>query len=685
MLTTSNIHRSLNCPIRLRLMKEGAPSSRDADEALRLHTEDECRFKALVRHAFPGETLCKIEDDSVLSTTKTLKKLEQLLKAGEGLVHEAVLSHRDLFAFIDMIRVCDGRIELFAIHAKTFDGPAEPQDPGELLTGDDLPMVDRDLVLRVGLKAIVAERALAASGVDVTRYQIVPCLLLANKNIACGEFEQYGQFKATRDSSGRSRNAEWVSSPEAGYRSPMIVSLDVSGRVTALRREDPSLDDVVNSAPDAWAKSELLDPLVERGTKCKACEFNCKRIGADDVIKDGLSTCWGDRADEARGLLNLYRAGSYQVVPGGPRWVHEFLAANPSPVEIGSLPQYEGLEPRPGDMIRNRQIRASETNVPNVSQQFTLSAYEMLPRNRDDGVVWFLDFETSQSCVSHFVGLHPYESFAFQFSLHRVPVSRGKVHWGEVKHKEWLFDSNTKSLTIEELDLQFLDALHYALHCSLDIDSDEKSHSPAWVVHWSGHELTTLQTIRSRLARRPPSDRVTKGIAVIDSLRLRLFDLLPIARDHVFHPRQKGSFSVKELITAVCSTRHYQARLCEVMGSMSAGEANGGERWDPYKALAKRSSIVVSPNSSVNVGDQVDGGVDAMSAFNRLRYGEDSATKPGLESQLKRYCKLDTASMVIIWEWMRTIGMVGSRLRELGHPCRHESSYRWPEGEGDAG
>lgn len=659
-----------------------------------------------MRHAWPGEILGGREEDEAAST-RTLGILKGLINAKGGVVHDAVLAHAGLSTRVDMLRVRSGRLELFAIRAKSFVVPVDQIDPTALLKCADLDPEYRDLVDAVGFQVIVAERALAASGIDVRLHPIVPCLVLANKSVACGDLEQYGRF-VVGDTSDRIGDVRWVGNPNDGYRSPLIVTVDVSQQVHNRRQAGPgpdadsTLDEVVRHAVNSWAAPTRLDPLDERGTKCKACEFNCKRTSADGSTQDGFSVCWGDRADEARGLMDLYMAGNYRGLPGERRWIHEFLKSSVTPpLSIESLPEFDGAPPGQGTTIRTRQIEVAHltasarefanelANDPKMDWDFgrnlkSVAAEDMPNKFKEkflpnpnhptggDGVIWFLDFETSKSCVPHFGGLRPNEDFAFQFSLHGVPIVEDEVQWSNVIHGEWLFDYNKKDLTINELDSQFLEALARAFGDS----GTEGLDGNGPVVHWSPHEATILQVIRRRLLTRADSEQGKQRIAFIDSLVARLVDMCEFAKDNVFHYNQGGGYSVKKMIAAVCSPKIYQARVCTLMGSMSSAGAQKGKPWDPYQALSAGQSLTGSLECDEPNGDAIDGGGSAMSAFNRLRYGEcsasdsqvsalDSAFKLALAEKLKRYCKLDTVSMVVIWEWMRNISGWGPRLLDM--------------------
>jgi hypothetical protein len=89
----------------------------------------------------------------------------------------------------------------------------------------------------------------------------------------------------------------------------------------------------------------------------------------------------------------------------------------------------------------------------------------------------------------------------------------------------------------------------------------------------------------------------------------RLRDLLPIVRDHVYHPDFQGSFSIKDVLPAL------------VPGS-------------GYDGLA------------IHEGDVASSRLEALLLDDRM--GDEERTK--LRSDLLRYCEMDTLAMVRLWE-----------------------------------
>ena len=116
----------------------------------------------------------------------------------------------------------------------------------------------------------------------------------------------------------------------------------------------------------------------------------------------------------------------------------------------------------------------------------------------------------------------------------------------------------------------------------------------------------TFEKSRIRdLARRFP--RLAKPLSsVVD----RIVDLLPIARERYYHPSQRGSWSIKEVLPAVAPDLNYDA-----------------------------------------LPGVKDGGM-AMEAFQEaIRADTPPDRKEEIRRQLDAYCRLDTYAMVRLWHF----------------------------------
>lgn len=201
---------------------------------------------------------------------------------------------------------------------------------------------------------------------------------------------------------------------------------------------------------------------------------------------------------------------------------------------------------------------------------------------------YFLDFETINFAVPIWAGTRPYQQIPFQFSVHRLSDI------GQLTEQSFI------DLSGREPSEAFAKALVAACHESIPI-----------FVYNAGFEKTRI----SELANRFPE--LAQDLLALNT---RVVDLLPIARAYYYHPSQKGSWSIKAVLPALCP----------------------------------------DPNLHYDKLDGVQDGGMAMSAFvEAIAPQTTPARKAEIEQQLLDYCKLDTYAMVRLWS-----AFTGKRLLE---------------------
>ena len=250
--------------------------------------------------------------------------------------------------------------------------------------------------------------------------------------------------------------------------------------------------------------------------------------------------------------------------------------------------------PRPDNMIKahieahgTRELRDLPDNLLNPTQQrvkaATLSgqaffdqhaAAQALAAHKLPG--YFLDFETIQFAVPIWQGTRPYQQMPFQFSLHRL----GRT--GRVAHQAFL------DLSGGNPSLPFAQALIAACGES----------GPVFVYN-AAFEATRIRELAERHPCLAPA---------LHAINVRIVDLLPVARQHYYHPSQQGSWSIKAVLPALCPDLSYDA--------LDGVQDGGGAQQAYLEAIAPATS---------------------------------AARKATLAHQLRAYCQLDTWAMVRLW------------------------------------
>lgn len=189
---------------------------------------------------------------------------------------------------------------------------------------------------------------------------------------------------------------------------------------------------------------------------------------------------------------------------------------------------------------------------------------------------YFLDFETIQFAVPIWKGTRSYQQIPFQFSVHRLSPS------GQIEHLAFL------DLSGEDPSKAFSDALIAACGETAPI-----------FVYNAGFEKARIREL---------SERFPNLATQLLALNERVVDLLPVAREHYYHPSQQGSWSIKAVLPALCPDLR-------------------------YKDLA---------------GIQ-DGGMAMVAFMEALSPQTSKARKSEIEQQLLAYCALDTYAMIRLW------------------------------------
>lgn len=172
----------------------------------------------------------------------------------------------------------------------------------------------------------------------------------------------------------------------------------------------------------------------------------------------------------------------------------------------------------PADGPRGRQIES-------VRKRRLVVAAELVDALKAiDLPVAFLDFETIAPAIPLWDGCAPYEQIPVQLSCHRLGP-RG------VSHREWLASGPADPR----------DACARAI-----LDACEGTGTVlAYNASFEKRCIEGLMEAVPRLAKR--LERVSE----------RIVDLLPIVRDHVYHPAFNGSFSIKSVLPALVPGEGY--------------------------------------------------------------------------------------------------------------------------------
>jgi predicted RecB family nuclease len=192
----------------------------------------------------------------------------------------------------------------------------------------------------------------------------------------------------------------------------------------------------------------------------------------------------------------------------------------------------------------------------------------------------YLDFETVNPAIPRFAGTHPYQQIPFQWSAH-IQQQPG----AEPQHHEFLAtDASDPRLDFITTLLAALPETGSIAVYNQQFESSRLDELAAWLPEWAEQ---------------------------IKSIQSRLWDLLPVIRDHVYHPAFAGSYSIKSVLPALVPEMTYD-------------------------------------------GMQVANGQDAGFAWESLVRGRlDYDKRERIRKALLAYCSTDTLAMVKVLERLR--------------------------------
>ena len=139
-----------------------------------------------------------------------------------------------------------------------------------------------------------------------------------------------------------------------------------------------------------------------------------------------------------------------------------------------------------------------------------------------------MDFESVNPAVPRFPGMHPYDQLPFQWSVHVLRESRV-----EPEHYEFL------GMDASDPRHEFTASLCSALGDSGSI--------VVYNQQFESQRLSDLAALLLEFAGR------------IEKIQTRLWDLLPVVRNNVYHPMFAGSYSLKAVLPALVPHMSYDS------------------------------------------------------------------------------------------------------------------------------
>jgi predicted RecB family nuclease len=250
-----------------------------------------------------------------------------------------------------------------------------------------------------------------------------------------------------------------------------------------------------------------------------------------------LARCWAPAPEHH--VSTLYRLGPARAMAleeGGYGTIHDL----PDDLELGA--------------VADRQRRAVQSGRV-VVEPGLAKALRVLRKP-----VAYLDFETVALPIPVWPGCHPYDAVPVQMSCHVESKD------GAIRHHEWLADGPDDPR--EPLARALIEAVRGA---------------------------RTIATYSASFERRCIAhlrDNLPQLADALDDVLARIVDLLPIVRNHVYHPDFGGSFSLKAVAPALVGGNGYEG--LEVAEGATASFALERLMFDEALPAAERARLRAS-------------------------------------------------------------------------------------------
>jgi hypothetical protein len=604
-ISKSDFKVARTCPAKLYYKKKKYPSNLDANEYMQFLAEGGYAVGKLATLLKPDG----IEVGREHGFDRAVAETNELLKEENVTIYEAGIYSNFKLVFIDILEKKGKVLNLIEVKSKSFD--SSEKNPWH---GMDEYLED------VAFQAMVLKEAYPAA-------EIHSFLFLPDKARRTHIEGLAGWFRKVKPAPGEPANRFPRIGVEFIYAdgSPQHEQLQTDNLLAML----PVDNEAAGLMPMIQSETAKFIASVKGGVKkietplTKNC-FKCEYRALEKGDPDGFRECWKELADVSPHISELYFAGSV----GGPNNPVVDRLITQGRVSLYDLPLAELTNSKGGAGSRKeRQL----VQIINTRENREWISREM----KDELDTWeyplqFIDFETSLSALPFHENMRPYELIAFQWSCHTVNSAGA-----EPVHSEWI--------NIDEGFPNF----RFAESLMAEIGSEGTP------LMWATHENTVLRGVLKQmelfgyengklgewlLRMTSDKDKKRKG---------RLVDMCDFTRKHYFHPRMKGSNSLKKVLPAVWRNNHY---LHDIPWFKKYLKLEQGLAADPYDTLG---GVI----DALEDEEIVNEGTGAMRAYYEMMFGDYRGNPSGRarwREKLLRYCELDTMSMVIVWtHWMK--------------------------------
>jgi hypothetical protein len=613
-LSKSDFKVARSCDAKLFFRENGYPDNRDMNPYLALLAEGGYMVEALAKAKYVDGVQLEYGRGVADDYQRTLEELGR----DQVTLFEATLLVGRRQARVDILEKNGNTVRLLEVKSKSFDGA---EHASLLATGKGGCMRSSrkpfgvlakwsDYVEDVTFQALLLEKVLP--GVVIQPFLVlVDTSKIALLDNIPGLFELVS--RASRDGAVRLLTARYTGTREQLAELDLVTEVDVSAEVALLRNDVDAAAALYESRLDAPLSVHSVG--LVRGSKCTQCEY---RVG-EGAEKDGFAECWGALATPKPHMLELFSIGTCKAEDRSDLVDSMFREGKTG---LFDIPE-DCLVKADGSVGTNAERQRRQIDYTRRGEIF-ISPDLLRKIEALQGRLNFIDFETSRLALPYHRGMRSYGLVTFQWSCHTVAS-----HGDNPVHAEWL--NNTDAWP----NRSFAESLRETI-------GDEGP-----VLTWSHFEATTLKQIIADLDR---FGHVVPELVewMTDVFEHRIVDMHEWARRDYYHPGMRGRTSIKVVLDALWKS---DASMREQFSEWTGMTADASR--DPYASL---------PAVEIDgMMQDVHEGTGAMRGYQEMMYGvnkHDPASVERWSGLLKRYCELDTLSMVLILEhWKRCVGL----------------------------
>lgn len=645
-LTKSRFKVGAQCPTKLYYLDRPEYANANKENTfLESLAEGGFQVGALAQLYFPAGT-----EVISIDKRKSVAETSALLEAKKSTVFEAAFQHDNLFLRADVIEKNGTSLKLIEVKAKSFD----PIEHESFFTKKGTIKSEwEEYLLDVAFQKYVIQKCYPK--LIVTAY-----LMFVDKTKVATVDGLNQNFLISKDASGRSEVKIKSGIKKDDLGEEILIKINVDAEIDFLWQQTyfkkHSFADLVANFSKIIADDLKVAPAV--GQQCKSCEF---RTGDsdEDGLKSGFAECWSSKVKNPAELIDralVFDVWNFRkaekMISQGILFADELTEDDISP-----------SEPKDGVGLSQSQRQWLQVQKEIDHDKTPFVDYSGLKAEMESWTfpIHCIDFETTMVALPFNKGRRPYEQMAFQFSHHTLTKD------GVVTHKNQYINQDKGKFP----NFDFLRALKIAL-----------SEDEGTILRFAAHENTVLCQIRKKiLDSESELADAAELIQFIESITSgpdekwvgsrNMVDLCELVKKFYYHPKTKGSNSIKKVLPAILyDSKYLQKKYSEPIYGSSNGIASlnyknhsrisigaDGKVQDPYKCLPPIFEDFEFDQIESLIGSNTlaDGGA-AMTAYAKMQFSEMTKIESDrIVAALLKYCELDTFAMIMIIEYWQDL------------------------------